>query len=286
MNKNNQHYLWCNNSKFPLKLNPDWMKYINDNVYINELSIPGSHNSIAKHGLFFAECQSWSIYDQLLSGIRYLDLRIRLKQNEIHMYHGIIYQRQSFKDVVSKIKLFLKEYSSEGVIIRLREEEDPIDTDESITIKSQLENNFFNIDESLFLLKLEMPQMMEIRGKIWILTDNISLKTKRFRTVNLQDDYDYTFKFIKKKKKIIEDMIVLYNNTYNSNSEILINHCSAIGFPLNTPYTIAKKTNKVIYNYRISNNDNKKDIFGIVAMDFPGEGVIERIIHQNNISLK
>ncbi len=72
------------------------MGSLDDKQLVCDLSIPGTHNTVALHGTDLARCQSKSLRDQLEMGIRFLDLRIKLKKHILKMYHGIVYQRIDF----------------------------------------------------------------------------------------------------------------------------------------------------------------------------------------------
>lgn len=39
----------------------DWMKTLDDNKFISDIAIPGTHESLALHGGPAAECQAWSL---------------------------------------------------------------------------------------------------------------------------------------------------------------------------------------------------------------------------------
>lgn len=76
------------------------MNNIDDNTSISTLSIPGTHDSATYSCTCLAipkisQCQVMNFYEQLQSGIRYLDIRIKTKNGEILMVHGII-ELQSF----------------------------------------------------------------------------------------------------------------------------------------------------------------------------------------------
>ena len=61
-----------------------WMKEVDDNTLITNMSIPGSHDSGATHSIFdvAGKCQDLSIKTQLTIGVRFLDLRLQLVNNE------------------------------------------------------------------------------------------------------------------------------------------------------------------------------------------------------------
>ena len=84
----------------------NWMSYF-QNKSINELVIPGSHDSFAydfkilgpnESGMprianlfikLWAKCQSKTIYEQLLMGIRYFDIRITKYNGEYYTIHSL-----------------------------------------------------------------------------------------------------------------------------------------------------------------------------------------------------
>jgi hypothetical protein len=57
----------------------DWMRSLPDSTPLSAISIPGTHDSAALHGGLAAQCQSWTIKDQLEAGIRFIDVRCRSK---------------------------------------------------------------------------------------------------------------------------------------------------------------------------------------------------------------
>ena len=75
---------------------PNWMSYLDNNKELKDLTIPGTHNSCAIHGITFAVNQSWSLENQLNAGIRFFDLRLRLYNNKLKAFHGPINQKIYF----------------------------------------------------------------------------------------------------------------------------------------------------------------------------------------------
>ena len=76
----------------------NWQKYLSNNTPVSMLSIPGAHDagtySCGKVSCcqccFSSQCQIWSVYDQLQLGIRFLDLRIMMKDDVPFLKHGMI----------------------------------------------------------------------------------------------------------------------------------------------------------------------------------------------------
>ena len=48
-------------SSHPSSYNVSWMKSIPDNTKLSQMTIPGTHNSCALHGIRCARTHSWSL---------------------------------------------------------------------------------------------------------------------------------------------------------------------------------------------------------------------------------
>lgn len=255
----------------PNKCNNNWMLKIDDKKFISELSIPGTHDSCARNG-FLAECQSWSIEDQLNAGIRYFDLRFRRVDNYFCIHHGFIYEHINFSDVLKKIELYFKDFPSEGVIMRVKEEYDADNPTDSFV---KMFKNYCKSFPDLLLLKKEIPTMKEMRSKVWVLQDGYELGSKSWDSLAIQDHYDFKFnKNLDKKKEEIKNHMSKANES--SQKELFANHCSAKGEYFKEPHLVAKEINKVI-----SEDGVKLKKIGIIIFDFPGEEVIKFIIDKN-----
>ncbi|KAG5264390.1 hypothetical protein AALO_G00253270 [Alosa alosa] len=106
----------------PEFLTPSWMADIPSSRPLSEVTMPGTHNTMALYGGGLAECQSWSLAQQLHAGVRFLDVRVRHVGGNLTIHHGISYQYAHFGDVLQGVDAFLKEHPSETVLMRLREE--------------------------------------------------------------------------------------------------------------------------------------------------------------------
>ncbi|CAJ1972991.1 unnamed protein product [Sphenostylis stenocarpa] len=113
----------------------NWMSALNpDKLHINQIVWPGTHDSATnKIGIPlvtrpFAQCQSLSIYSQLVLGTRVLDIRV---QENRRVCHGILVT-YSVDVVLNDVKKFLSETTSELIILEIRTEfghEDPPEFD-------------------------------------------------------------------------------------------------------------------------------------------------------------
>ncbi len=98
------------------ELTKTWMSYIKGDTRVVDLVIPGSHDAATEDMMWMARTQDKTIYDQLLCGTRYLDLRVRLKDDKLVICHNIINGKE-LSGVLDEIARFLDEYESEGIII-------------------------------------------------------------------------------------------------------------------------------------------------------------------------
>lgn len=105
----------------------DWMADLADARGVAELSIPGTHDSGALLEPFpgSAQAQRIAIADQLVAGVRYLDLRCRHYQDSFYIYHGPVDQDQTFDEVLATMTRFLDEHPGETVIVSVKEEAAP-----------------------------------------------------------------------------------------------------------------------------------------------------------------
>lgn len=156
---------------------PCWMSYVDGNKYLDELSIPGTHDSSTcsvdndtEPQTSLVKCQQDYIPTQLLEGIRYFDIRLGKGDNP-GIDHGMFYLRKKdgnflhLSDVIGYFKTFLNEHPSEALIMLASRGNDEA-TDESITTafaKVMADN------PDLFYTSSHVPTLGEVRGKIVLL---------------------------------------------------------------------------------------------------------------------
>ena len=156
------------------------MKYVDDNKYLDELSIPGTHDSgtcsvdnDTEPQSSQAKCQQDYIPTQLLEGIRYFD--IRLGRNDENGDPGIDHGRcyllkkdggfMHLSNVIDYFKTFLNENPSEALIMLASRGNDEA-TDESVTTAFA---KVMHDNPDLFYTSSRIPTLNEVRGKIVLL---------------------------------------------------------------------------------------------------------------------
>ncbi|KAJ4966680.1 hypothetical protein NE237_018529 [Protea cynaroides] len=132
----------------------NWMNGLDpQKIPINKIIWPGTHDSATNEiGIPditrpFAQCQSLSIYDQLVLGTRVLDIRV---QEDRRVCHGILLS-YNIDVVINDIKKFLSETSSEIIILEIRTEfghDDPPEFDNYLV--GELSDFLIHQDDRVF----------------------------------------------------------------------------------------------------------------------------------------
>lgn len=136
----------------------NWMANCDDNVKLSSLSIPGSHDSGAKHSLADVAgiCQDLSIKEQLEGGARFLDIRLKNYKGNLVVYHGEVNQDLSFDNVLDSVYSFLSSHPSETILLSVKEESKASGSSESFDSlmkkKKEKTPKYWTNDSSLGLL--------------------------------------------------------------------------------------------------------------------------------------
>ncbi len=108
--------------------NPDWMAGFPDDLLLSQLSLPGTHDTMARDtGDPLATCQDATLADQLQAGIRVLDIRCANDYSStlghyFSIWHGPLYRLGTFDEVADECKTFLAAHSGETIIMRIKQE--------------------------------------------------------------------------------------------------------------------------------------------------------------------
>lgn len=156
---------------------PCWMSHVEGNKYLDELSIPGTHDSgtcsvdnDTEPQSSQAKCQQDYIPTQLLEGVRYFDIRLGKGENP-GIDHGACYLLKKdgnfmhLSDVIGYFNTFLSENPTEALIMLVSRGNDEA-TDESLTTAL---GKVFDENPDLFYTSSRIPTLGEVRGKIVLL---------------------------------------------------------------------------------------------------------------------
>ncbi len=261
----------------------EWLSEIKDETDIRDLSIPGTHDSATSkfEGCcqcwinFMSQVQSWSIEDQLISGIRYFDLR---PAGDGFVYHGAHKTIYTFDGTFNIFKQFLNEHKKEFLIVRVYFQEKNYGNDIEECKKNVIYSVFDKMNDLIYNDdNYDNFNVGKVRGKIILILQKLSYQNcliwdEESDFFQIQDYYNFfgtRGAEIEKKKTLVKKYMFSQEN-----KKLIINHCSAIGRGvLTTLRFVAYSINQMPFE--------EKGYKGIFAFDFPGEGLIQHVIEQN-----
>ncbi|QHV47620.1 phosphatidylinositol-specific phospholipase C (plasmid) [Bacillus cereus] len=221
--------------------NATWMSELEDSKKISELSIPGTHGSMALHGASIfdenlTKNQTMNLSQQLHSGIRYVDMRVKRVKDSFAMHHGIVYQKAMFEDVLKDTIQFLREHPKETILMRLKEDTDPEAGSQSFEqiLKKYKERNVSYIwdPNSVASPEKNNPQLGDVRGKI-VLLQNFTASQEygiNYDSLYTQDKFEVGIgpNGIYDKWNSVKAHLLQANNN-SKNGKIYLNHFSGTG---------------------------------------------------------
>ncbi|KOG88292.1 phosphatidylinositol-specific phospholipase C [Streptomyces varsoviensis] len=254
----------------------DWLSGIADSVPVQRLTLPGTHDSGARHGGAYVACQTLTIAEQLAAGIRFLDVRCRAVDGVFAIHHAAFYQKLMFGDVLIACRDFLRAHPSETVLMRVKQEYSEVaDAEFRKIFDVYLDGKGWR---SLFRLDGTLPTLGEARGKVVLLGDNGGLPGVRYgdgRLFDIQDDY-MAEPFAKYPK--IEAQ---FRKAAREPGKLYMNYVSTAA--LMPPVWNANRLNPQVRAFLGSTEAQGWTGLGIVPMDFPTatSGLIEAAIQHN-----
>ncbi|CDM69935.2 Puatative phosphatidylinositol diacylglycerol-lyase [Clostridium bornimense] len=269
----------------------DWMKDVDGNKYLSQLSIPGTHDSGALYEPVYgtAKCQELSIDEQLKAGTRYLDIRCRIIDDAFTIHHGFVYQHLNFDDVINSCSEFLRNNPSETIIMSIKEEYKAENSTKSF---EEIFDSYINKNRELWYLNDSIPTLDEVRGKIVLVRRFVSNNKKGIDASSWKDNT--TFDINNSSNLAIQDcykvgdtsekweeMTSLYEKASTRDDNCLyINYGSGYKSILGIPNIRKVKSyiNPKIVKYF---DENSKGRFGITVVDFADKDINSSIIKTN-----
>ena len=247
----------------------NWMSHVEDNTKIKDMSLPGTHDSGALHSIadVAGKCQDISIATQLDIGVRFLDLRLQLVNNEFVLVHSFVQQNLTFETVLNDLSTFIKGNSSEFIIISIKEEAGSVNS--NLWFDEALHRDLTKYSDVISLDNRLPETLGEARGKIFVLSRcNTDFGIPAYygwaddTSFTLDDMYiqdNYNIQDIEEKKNDILNTIK-YANT--NSDKLVLNFTSCYldpGFPPSYAGTAALEINPW-FESTIKNNNDKLGI--------------------------
>ena len=265
-----------------------WMADLDDAREIYALSIPGTHDSGALYSIadIYGKCQGLSIKEQLKAGVRFLDIRLRLVNDELYVYHSFVEQKTRFQSVLSDMVSFLKEHPTEFLIVSFKEEMEPIGSTKAFS--DALEELLFIYPDSVSMDRSFPETIGNARGKIHVLAryKNASLGVKCDRgwqndatfvleKMLIQDNYE-----VQSTEEKIRDIENALQKAEETKHALVINYASCYlssGFPPGYAALPAQEINP----YLIKKMRSSGGAAGILVCDFMTSDLAGAIIGRN-----
>ena len=163
-------------SNIEIEGSQNWMAEIPDEQSLEEIYIPGTHDSASKNAQlgYFSKCQSSDIYTQLNDGYRYLDIRLGVRETKdgtvLTLYHGFCKCQKGpwpwsalldLDDVLSSCYTFLEENPTETVVFAVKMEQGK----DEVQFQKLLHEYIDKTPDKWFLSDT-IPALGECRGKL------------------------------------------------------------------------------------------------------------------------
>lgn len=257
----------------PAETSADWMKQVADEVSLQGIALPGTHDSATAYVQlpYFMRCQSLTIGEQLEAGYRYLDIRLNEENGKLYFYHsfarcktgiGPWAKALDLEHVLEQVYTFLEGHPTETVLFVVKQEGSGDLALFQETLQAYIEKH-----PEQWLLTDRVPALGEARGKIVLFrryADDAGLKEQAGIALNwsdqggaelqtnyleaevrdgvtfyIQDRYNYT---VEDKKTGMEEALHLAGGFAEEGIRI---HFASTAGPnsLHHPYNIAKKMN-------------------------------------------
>jgi hypothetical protein len=293
--------------------NPDWMAALPADRSLAALSIPGTHETLSIHGGDYTQTQEnfgdsgATLTAQLDAGIRMIDVRARVNDgNTFTIHHGAVYQVANFDDVLNRLSAFLTAHPGETVLLRFKQE---CTGETGSCTDASGQKSFTDIFDAYVAARpglfwapsvnraaaASVPTLGAVRGKVVLAVLNgprggrfASYGLEQFSGWNdgsstyVQDEYNVPTAFaIAGKRTAVSNFL----NSTNSGdpARIHVNFTSGSG-ALAPPYWVAGGAlwQQGVNPYLLGRlNAGGLTRTGVLMLDFPGGGLINKIVGYN-----
>ncbi|KND92151.1 1-phosphatidylinositol phosphodiesterase [Tolypocladium ophioglossoides CBS 100239] len=288
-----------------LARNPAWMGGLPDAANLTALSIPGTHDTMT-YGVRGADvetlqCQNWNLSTQMAAGLRYFDIRARLRDDELYIYHGSGFTGFSLADVLADMFAFLDANPSEAIVMRLKEEAKPIGDRNTVTFEQAFNRYRLSMPGAAAHIAVHdaaapLPTLGALRSKILLLQNFVAKDGGPYGLawagpqMALEDKWIVpdVYHLADKWTAIRTALERASTAPLSDNSRLYLAHVSAsVGVlpivaaagPINRSVTgMNDMTGQWLLDF-VGNADTTRT--GIVIFDFPGQKAIEAVLAWN-----
>ncbi|RLL66662.1 phosphatidylinositol-specific phospholipase C [Streptomyces sp. Z26] len=251
----------------------NWMSGLPDDRTIDDLTIPGTHNSCATVGGPFdtAKCQDLSLPDLLSGGVRFLDIRCRPIDGAFAIHHGVIYQNKNFNNVLTECRDFLSANPGETVLMSVKKEHSDASAEEFAAIFNDLYMKEQGFDSLVHRDSDALPSLGAVRGKVVLVArePGIGGIDRNGPLLSVQDDYQLP---VAEKWDRVQEHLDAAKSEAGGTKRLSVNYVSTTtGELLPAPRNYAKELNPKVET-RLNEEYDRGDrpVYGAILLDFAG----------------
>ncbi|AXK32679.1 phospholipase [Streptomyces armeniacus] len=251
-----------------------WMSGLPDDRTVDDLSIPGTHNSCATVGGPFdtAKCQDLSLPDLLGAGVRYLDIRCRPIDGAFAIHHGAVYQEKNFNNVLTECRDFLTANPGETVLMSVQKEHSDASAEEFAAIFNDLYMKEQGFESLLHRESDRLPALGDVRGRVVLIAREPGIGgIDRGNTGLLAVQDEYELPVAEKWARVQEHMDAAASEA-GSTTRLSVNYVSTTtGETIPAPRNYAEELNPLVET-RLNEEYDRGDrpVHGAVLVDFAG----------------
>jgi 1-phosphatidylinositol phosphodiesterase len=284
---------------------PDWMSRLPDAANITSLSIPGTHDTMtySLRDDIQLQCQNYNLTMQMRAGLRYFDIRARLRDDKLRIYHAAGDTGFDLEDVLKAMFDFLDENPSETIIMRLKEEGSPIGDNNSMSFAEAFEYyrhlspiTSVGAGRHLFLYDRTspIPTLGHLRSKIFLLQQfksdtpyGLEWEGTQMKLEDLwiiPDVYHLADKWTAIRDALEEAALAELDNSLlylaHVSASVGVLPIEAAAGPANrTVVGMNDMTGQWLQDYLDADGAART---GIVILDFPGKKVVDAVLKWNS----
>lgn len=304
--------VWFSNESDIDYTRQNWMGDLPDDLPISEMSVPGTHETMARFGGPAPECQTLTLKKQLDAGLRAFDIRLRHIENVFAIHHAAYFQNAFFGDDVLQVFIdFLADHPTETIIMRAKREHNVKDVTRSFGETFAWYMSMYGGAVWQITDNSTYPTLGQVRGKIVILqncradedddgpcVDGMFEPVKEYgypwNDLFIQDDYVVYWTHASMNGKADSIRLHFENAILGNPGDMYVNFTS--GSAGMNPVDVARG---IWIPFRYSDGMNERTYrylslllaqgfvgrLGVVMSDFPGAGLIDVIIAHNGLPM-
>lgn len=261
-----------------------WMSFLPDTASLTSLSIPGTHDSLARYGGAMVACQQYGVAEQLERGVRFLDVRCRAIDGVFTIHHGFVYQEINFGKVLQHCRDFLRQHPRETILMRLQQEYSSASADE---FKRIFDAEYLSAASDILCIAETVPTLGQARGKVILLSGMPYVGGIWFNSDNpdlvLEDEYSIPTLFHRGRKwdTIVAALEKAREAPHNRRLHISFTSGWGIGC---CPFLAAGYMNPALVEWLRTQPGSTPRRLGVIPIDWIGcyeKDLVSLIVQQN-----